>query len=162
MSARALFLIANAIGVFSTPISVRDVADPAVSIAPAAVTVSANSPAGAALFPQEAVQLTDDALKTADSQVENADILELFGFGDSNSTAVVTKRASSKDQCKAFPGDSNYPKEFIWSIFDLLLGGALIKTTPVAAPCYKNSAWQDYDEAKCEDISTRFMTADLQ
>jgi hypothetical protein len=150
-----LFLAANAIGAVGNPITVRDVA-------PAAATVSTDSPAGAALFPQEAVQLTEEALRTADRQTREVDVAALFGFDGGNETKAVSKRALRSGQCKAFPGDSNYPKEWVWSIFDLLLGGALIKTTPIAAPCYKKSAWSDYDEAKCADVSARFTTADLQ
>ena len=59
-----------------------------------------------------------------------------------------------------FPGDWNYPKINIWSKFDALLGGALIKTTPIAVPCYKSSGV--YDEVKCADVSKRFTIADLQ
>ncbi|CAG5182752.1 uncharacterized protein ALTATR162_LOCUS10317 [Alternaria atra] len=156
MSARGslLFLAANAIGALGSPVALRDVT-------PAAATVSADSPAGVALFPLETVQLTDEALKTADSQTSEVDVGALFGFDGGNETKAIAKRALRSGQCKAFPGDSNYPKEWVWSVFDLLLGGALIKTTPIAAPCYKNSAWNDYDEGKCADISARFTTADL-
>jgi hypothetical protein len=157
MSARGslLFLAANAIGALGSPVALRDVT-------PAAATVSADSLAGVALFPLEAVQLTDEALKIADSQTSEVDVGALFGFDGGNETKAIAKRALRSGQCKAFPGDSNYPKEWVWSVFDLLLGGALIKTTPIAAPCYKNSAWNDYDEGKCADISARFTTADLQ
>jgi hypothetical protein len=157
MSARGplLFLAANAIGALGSPVAVRD-------IAPAAAKVSTNSPAGVALFPHEAVQLTEKVLKTAESQTSEVDVNGLFGFDSGNETTAISKRALSSGQCKAFPGDSNYPKEWVWSIFDLLLGGALIKTTPIAAPCYKKSAWDNYDEMKCADISARFTTADLQ
>lgn len=157
MSARGslFFLAANAIGALGSPVAVRDVA-------PAAATVSTDSSAGVPLFPKEAVQLTDAALKTADSQTTEVDVAAVFGFDSDEDTTAVARRAIKSGQCKAFPGDSKYPKEWMWSIFDLLLGGALIKTTPIAAPCYANSAWSDYDEAKCADISARFTTSDLQ
>jgi hypothetical protein len=163
MSARGslLFLAASAIGALGSPVVVRDAAA-TESVAPAATTVPADSSAGAALFPVEAVQLTDDVLRVADSQTEEVDILALFGFENSTNTTAAARRAKRSGACKAFPGDWNYPKSLVWSIFDLLLGGALIKTTPVAAPCYKTSAWNDYDETKCADISARFMTAELQ
>jgi hypothetical protein len=149
------FLAANALGVLGSPVAVRDVA-------PAAATVSTDSSAGVALFPKEAVQLTDAALETADSQTTDVDVAALFGFENDDEATSVAKRAIKSGQCKAFPGDSKYPKEILWSVFDRLLGGALIKTTPIAAPCYKKSPWNDYDEAKCADISARFTTSDLQ
>jgi hypothetical protein len=152
----SLFLLAaNAIGALGNPVAVRDVT-------PAGATVSTDSSAGVALFPKEAVQLTDEALKTADSQTTEVDVGALFGFDGDDETNAVARRAIKSGQCKAFPGDSNFPKEKVWSIFDRLLGGALIRTTPIAAPCYKNSTWNNYDEAKCADISARFTTSDLQ
>ncbi|KAI4704725.1 hypothetical protein J4E89_009602 [Alternaria sp. Ai002NY15] len=152
MSARRslLFLAANAIGALGSPVAFRDVA-------PAAATVSTNSPAGVALFPNEAVQLTNDALNAAARQTSEIDVVSLFGFDNEEETT----HGISSGQCKVFPGDSDYPEESVWSTFDNLLGGALIKTTPIAAPCYKDSAWNDYNEAKCADISARFTTSDL-
>jgi hypothetical protein len=133
------------------------------SITPAATTVSAESSAGAALFPFEIVQLTDETLKMAAARTDEVDVLRLFGFeGISDDTEAATKRAKRSGACKAFPGDVNYPNDDEWSVFDALLGGAFIKTTPVAAPCYKTSTWNDYDEAKCADVSARFTTAGLQ
>jgi hypothetical protein len=164
MSARGslLFLAASAIGALGSPVVVRDAAT-TESVAPAATTVPADSSAGVALFPVEAVQLTDEVLKVADSQTEEVDVLALFGFQNStDTTTAAARRAKRSGACKAFPGDWNYPKSLVWSIFDLLLGGALIKTTPVAAPCYKTSVWNDYDEAKCADLSARFTAAELQ
>jgi len=152
MSARRslLLLAANAIDALGSPVAFRDVA-------PAAATVSTNSPAGVALFPNEAVQLTNDALNEAARQTSQINVVSLFGFDNEEETP----HGISSGQCKVFRGDSDYPEESVWSAFDSLLGGALIKTTPIAAPCYKDSAWNDYDEAKCADISARFTTSDL-
>ena len=151
-----LFLFANAVGTLSSPFAIRE------AVTPAATTVSTDSPAGALLFPWESVQLTEDVLKETNSQMNDVDVATLFGFDNSIETTIKTRRQISSGECKALSGDESYPKLSVWSAFDSLLGGVLIKTTPVAAPCYKNSAWDDYDESKCEDISARFMTADLQ
>lgn len=150
-----LALLANAIGVVASPVAVRDAT---ASISPAATTVSRNSPAGAELFSAEAVQLTDKVLEKADAQINGTDIFTLIGFDDSTKSAGVRRNRRS-GACKTFPGDWNYPLPSVWSLFDAFLGGALIKTTPVAAPCYKSSGV--YDAAKCADISARFTTADL-
>ena len=130
------------------------------SIAPAAATFSANSAAGADLFPAERIQLTEESLTAADAHLSDTDVLELFGFQNSTEGSFSTKRSKRSGSCKVFPGDWNYPSSTIWKVFDLILGGALEKTTPVAAPCYKNSGV--YDEAKCADVSARFMTDKLQ
>jgi hypothetical protein len=160
MPARAslLLLAANVVGSLGSPVVVRDAVATEVSMAPAATIVPTDSPAGAALFPAEAVQLTEEALKLANDQTDEVDVVALFGF--ENSTAAAAKNARRSGACKAFPGDKNYPKKLVWNVFDLLLGGALIKTTPVAAPCYRSSGV--YDEAKCAGISKKFTTAELQ
>ena len=62
------------------------------------------------------------------------------------------------------PGDSMYPKDIVWDIFGLLLGPkSLIKTVPLASPCYTN--WGDESASKCAYIDANwsnnsFMHAD--
>jgi hypothetical protein len=158
MAARSLLFVLLT-GVRANPFVARQDVD--ASIAPAATTVSTDSPAGVALFSAEAVQLTDEALQAASAQANSStDVLALFGFENSTSAANTRRLAQRSGKCKVFPGDWNYPSSLVWNIFDLLLGGALIKTTPVAAPCYKD--FGVYDEAKCADITARFTTANLQ
>lgn len=158
MSSRGnlLFLLANAVGSLAGPV-VRDTSASNSSIAPAATTVSTSSPAGIDLFNVEAIQLTDEVLETVSAQTNETDVRAVFGFDDAAPSSRLARRSGS---CKVYPGDWNYPQPLIWSIFDLLLGGALIKTIPVAAPCYNSSGV--YDAAKCADISARFTIADLQ
>jgi len=161
MSLRGYFLLflGNAIGGLASPAVTRYASAADASTAPAATTVSLASSAGVDLFDAEAVQLTDDVLNSVKAQTNETDILAVFGFENSTGTAEVRLDRRS-GFCKAFPGDWNYPVPAVWSLFDLLLGRALIKTVPVAAPCYKSSGV--YDAAKCADISARFTTADLQ
>ncbi|KAI1859837.1 hypothetical protein JX265_010286 [Neoarthrinium moseri] len=52
--------------------------------------------------------------------------------------------------CKVFPGDAAWPSSDEWNALDDALGGALIKTVPLAAPCYRE--WEVYNAAKCEAI----------
>lgn len=155
-----IFLLAcAAVGTVAGPVISRDASASATSIAPAATTVSTDSPAGVSLFEAEAVQLTEGVLNDIKVSTNATEILALVGFGNDTNLDVATLSRRTRS-CKTFPGDWNYPKSLLWSGLDLLLGGALIKTTPVAAPCYKSSGV--YDEAKCADISARFTTADLQ
>lgn len=157
---QALLLLAHtAASSLASPVVGRDATASGTAIAPAATTVSSQSPAGVELFDAETVQLTEEVLRDVNSKENGTDLLSMVGFGDDPgaAAAALSRRDSA---CKAFPGDWNYPKQIVWSLFDLLLGGALIKTTPIAAPCYKSSGL--YDEAKCADVSTRFTTADLQ
>lgn len=154
-----LLLLASGLGSLGSPVIASD-AMTSASVSPAAETVIADSSAGTNIFPQEAVQLTDDVLYSVDQQLSEVDVLALFGFENSTDRTAEARRVRRSGVCKVYPGDWNFPAKAVWNVFDLLLGGALIKTTPVAAPCYKSSGV--YDAAKCADISARFMTDELQ
>ncbi|KAH7061650.1 FAD/FMN-containing isoamyl alcohol oxidase-like protein MreA [Paraphoma chrysanthemicola] len=161
MAARSLFssLLCNAVFILANPVTTRDDPSSFHPIAPAAATVSTDSSAGVNLFGAEALQLTDKALESADAQSNATDILATFGFENTTDVASAARLARRGGTCKTSPGDWNYPPPIVWTTFDALLGGALIKTIPVAAPCYKSSGV--YDAAECADVSARFTTADL-
>lgn len=120
------------------------------TVAPAADTVSvASSNATVPYFPDEAVQLTPDVLTNLTAL--NLTGVDMFDFGSTDD--AVAKRASAA--CKVFPGDKAWPSDLIWTVFDLLLGGALIKTTPLAAPCY--SGWPKVrNAAECSYITNNW------
>ena len=119
------------------------------SAAPAATTVAASSTdAGAPLFHDETVQLTDAVVENIDTTSVDVSS-DVFSFGD-NSTTPEKRQAAS---CKTFPGDAYWPKDAIWDLFNKLLGGALIKTVPSAAPCYRN--WpQEFNTGECSHIQS--------
>lgn len=80
----------------------------------------------------------------------------LFDFDTTNGR--LANRSSS---CKAYPGDSAWPSTSVWDIFDLLTGGALIATVPLAAPCYADwPANQNSD--KCLYITDDWSNSSLQ
>lgn len=117
------------------------------SVAPAAEIVSASSSeAEAELFGDETYQLTDDVIANLTSL--NLTAVDMFSF----SNGEEYKRSTST--CKVMPGDKSWPSEMVWTVFDLLLGGALTKTTPLASVCYTN--WGDYDASKCSSISANW------
>lgn len=89
-------------------------------------------------FPWETAQLTDSAI---------ANDAALFGFGASDSD-TTSKKPTPK--CKTFPGDASWPSLRVWDRFNATLGGALIKTVPLAAPCYRN--WPQHDAAACQHV----------
>lgn len=102
------------------------------------MTASSKSP-----FADATPQLTDAVL--ANLTDLNLSDVDLFYFAD---TKTSKKRdALSHSKCKVFPGDKAFPGKFIWSVFDLLTGGALIKTVPLGSACYKG---EHYDEEKCK------------
>lgn len=61
------------------------------------------------------------------------------------------RRSGSGAECKAFPGSDDWPSDQAWSDFDQAVGGALIKTIPLAAPCY-NSWPEQRDPEKCAEV----------
>ncbi|KAK6592235.1 hypothetical protein QC760_008259 [Botrytis cinerea] len=122
------------------------------TLSPATTTVL--STATPALFSNEVVQLTDGVLENVAAAINNESISSLFAF-DSDSTA--SKRSARA--CKLLPGDRLWPITLIWDIFDILLGGALIKSSPLAAVCYPE--WPEYDAAKCASITADWYFSEL-
>ncbi|KAL1845367.1 hypothetical protein VTK73DRAFT_619 [Phialemonium thermophilum] len=119
------------------------------TVAPAAEPVSPDATnASAPLLPAETVQLTDSVLANlTDLQLSN---ISLFSFD--NGSAVAKRSLFSG--CKTYPGDLLWPSQIVWDVFNLLLGGALIKTVPFASPCYQD--FHNYDAAKCAYLTNNW------
>jgi hypothetical protein len=81
------------------------------------------------LFPFEFIQLQELDLAGLDPSTP-----ALFSFANASVAGATSARRSAQG-CKVFPGDPERPAEFMWDIFNVL-GGALTKTVPIAAPCY--------------------------
>lgn len=113
--------------------------------------VSSASVAGAPLFDSEKFQLTDHDIAKLN---RHQSALVKFGCDGPDNT----KRPTGK--CKVFPGDRHWPSQSAWSTLDNLLGGALIKTVPLAASCY--ASWPQYDSDECERISSEWGDSHLQ
>lgn len=114
----------------------------------------------ATLLPFETLQLTEDDITPL-----NDTLTALFGFDDvvvaeADTTADITtaKRATAQ-VCKTFPGDALWPATWIWDLFDILIGGALVKTIPIAAPCYPGSG---YNAARCAVVVNNWTDSALQ
>ena len=58
---------------------------------------------------------------------------------------------AKKCSCRCFPGDACWPKPDAWDAFNRTLGGKLIATVPIAAPCH-NEAFPAYDAARCDAL----------
>lgn len=100
------------------------------------------------------VHLTD-AIVTNLTQIGLTDA-QLFAFD--TSSGDLSKRTRS---CKVYPGDAAWPASFVWDIFDILTGGALISTVPLAAPCYAN--WPHYQNAaECLYITNDWTNSTIQ
>ncbi|RYP14120.1 hypothetical protein DL767_010428 [Monosporascus sp. MG133] len=116
-------------------------------IRPAAISMSSDlSVSGAPWFDYETVQLTDEVLRSIGQSEPVANYAHLFAF-DSGPTLP-------SGACRTFPGDAEWPSALEWDAFNALLGGALIPTVPLAAPCYGN--WGVYDSARCAAVARNF------
>ncbi|KOS23052.1 hypothetical protein ESCO_003775 [Escovopsis weberi] len=77
----------------------------------------------------------------------------LFAF---NTTGPVVRSG----ECKVFPGDDGWPSQEEWDALDSVLGGALIKSVPIAAPCYRD--WGRYDAEECRALLGNWTNPDTQ
>jgi hypothetical protein len=102
------------------------------------------------LFEYEKNPLTQKTLQqlAKEAGVENKS--SLFSFEDGTTNPNPLKASA----CKAFPGDAEWPSRCTWNSFNKLLGGALINTMPIAAPCYKNLGV--YDAEKCAAVRNSY------
>ncbi|KAL1883300.1 hypothetical protein Daus18300_000358 [Diaporthe australafricana] len=153
-----------AVGVVSALLATNAQSSAAVvsNIEAAVAFVSATEAAGAPLQSAETQQLTEDVVNRLASDQTTARYVSYFAFED-NTISNATSHGSNAS-CKAFPGDSDWPDDDVWDVFDLLLGKALIPTQPVGAPCY-DSKWGQKDTAECANIlnnstNANFLSAD--
>ncbi|KAL4900866.1 hypothetical protein BDW74DRAFT_188064 [Aspergillus multicolor] len=118
--------------------------------------VAAANASSPALFSSEQVQLTDAALAKLKTTY-NSSVSDLFQFRNASAASSLTKQ--SQHRCKVMPGDDGWPSDLTWDVFDVLLGGSLIKTAPLAAYCYPD--WPEYDADKCTEITSQWIISDI-
>lgn len=96
--------------------------------------------------------LTEDVL--ANLTALSLTNVSLFGFATNDSSLV---RAST--ECKTFPGDPEWPRTSLWSLFNLLTGFAVIKDTPLASVCY--GSWANFDAEACAHVTAEWSNVSL-
>jgi hypothetical protein len=127
------------------------------SLTAARTTVTTSVSSAPPLFSNEAIQLTNAVLDEVAETIQNDTISSLFSFGTSTNPTVSK---TTKRSCKPIPGDALWPADSIWKIFDILLGGSLIRASPLAASCYPD--WPEYDIDTCNTITAEWRSSDLQ
>ncbi|KAK8007804.1 polyketide synthase [Apiospora arundinis] len=72
-------------------------------------------------------------------------------------TSSVARAFSPRDSvtsfCKCFPGDACWPSDTEWASLNATVGGRLIATAPLGAPCHDLS----YDEAICQSMQSQWQ-----
>ncbi|KAI4951192.1 Zinc finger E-box-binding homeobox 1 [Alternaria rosae] len=66
-------------------------------------------------------------------------VLALLGVVSANPTP---------NQCKSFPGDKSWPSRAEWNSLNKTVGGRLVATVPLGAPCHVPT----FDDATCESL----------
>ncbi|PWY73066.1 FAD-binding domain-containing protein [Aspergillus heteromorphus CBS 117.55] len=145
----ALLALWTASPATATAVSAAASASASVTIPVAATAVAATNPiANAPFFPSETLQLTDGVLARVQAAL-GSEAAALFDFGSStNASSLSLPRPGT---CKLLPDDAAWPAPSTWSVFDQLLGGALIKTVPLAASC--SPSWPQYNQTACDAVS---------
>jgi hypothetical protein len=104
------------------------------------------------LFKYEDESLTDEKLSELLQTKGSPQTSHLFRFGNGSTPNPDWLKSGA---CRVFPGDEGWPSQSVWDTFNKLLGrDALIKTVPLAAPCYQNLGV--YDTAKCTTVRETF------
>jgi hypothetical protein len=120
---------------------------PAEAVVPSTPTI---------LLDAETLQFTDAVFDRIVKDNVTSELANLFAF-EANET--FTKRQYSV--CKTYPGDHLWPSEFVWGVFDFLLGNRLLATEPIASPCY-DSKWGIKNLTECNVLVGRFTKATTQ
>ncbi|KAB5517379.1 hypothetical protein GE09DRAFT_1045451 [Coniochaeta sp. 2T2.1] len=110
---------------------------------------AAPSCACARRFDWEEERLTDAAIANISKQDVSSG--SLFSFG--------SDAPDASHGCKVLPGDDLWPAKDVWDVFNATLGGALIQTVPLAAPCYNN--WPERDAATCQYVTEHWSDPHL-
>jgi hypothetical protein len=125
------------------------------NIEPAATMVPTVFAAGAPLQHSETVQLTDRVVERLFTDNSTADFARYFSFDNSTGISATRTRGATSHACRTFPGDPNWPEKPVWDILNVLLGGALIPTVPIAASCY-DTQWGKKDATECTNVANNF------
>jgi hypothetical protein len=91
--------------------------------------------------------------------VSLAVLLEARSVGRPRSPVQTKDVDSNGGNCKAFPGDRNWPDATNWSSLNQTVKGQLIGTAPIAAVCHSGPR---YDAAACRHVNADYTTATLQ
>ncbi|KAI0118572.1 FAD-binding domain-containing protein [Hypoxylon sp. NC0597] len=128
------------------------------TVAPAVASVDAKeSNSTADLFEGETLQLTDAVIANlTDLELSN---ITLFSFQNESSSAETIAKRAIPGVCKTYPDDPYWPFQSTWALFNVLLGGALIKTVPYASPCY--DSFGDRNASRCDFITNNWITASI-
>jgi len=124
-------------------------------IEPAVFDVPAYLVAGAPLQSAEILQLNDAVVARIATDRFTKEFAKNIVFDNDVVSNGLLDRHRNLESCRTFPGDSKWPNNETWDIFNAVLGGALIPTIPVASSCY-DTRWGKKDRTECASVLSNF------
>ncbi|WQF80674.1 Putative berberine/berberine, FAD-binding domain, PCMH-type, FAD-binding, type PCMH, subdomain 2 [Colletotrichum destructivum] len=73
---------------------------------------------------------------------------------------LLSGRVMAAVTCKTTPSDASWPSTDDWNSFNQTLGGALIKTQPIASSCYNNSSFSS-TVLSCDEVNSNWFSSTL-
>ncbi|KAH6844153.1 Zinc finger E-box-binding homeobox 1 [Alternaria postmessia] len=67
--------------------------------------------------------------------------------------SVVSATNPTSNRCKSFPGDKSWPSQSDWNSLNKTVGGRLVATVPLGAPCHGST----FDNAACESLKSQWQ-----
>ncbi|RYN18506.1 hypothetical protein AA0115_g11279 [Alternaria tenuissima] len=67
--------------------------------------------------------------------------------------SVVSATNPTPNRCKSFPGDKSWPSQSDWNSLNKTVGGRLVATVPLGAPCHGST----FDNATCESLKSQWQ-----
>ncbi|KAH8633758.1 hypothetical protein IG631_12393 [Alternaria alternata] len=72
--------------------------------------------------------------------------------------SVVSATNPTPNRCKSFPGDKSWPSQSDWNSLNKTVGGRLVATVPLGAPCHGST----FDNATCESLKSQWQYEKIQ
>jgi hypothetical protein len=69
--------------------------------------------------------------------------------------------SSQTAKCRTYPGDAAWPTAAEWHAFNQTIGGRLVATVPLAAPCH-NDEWAVYNNETCAALQHGWLEPQTQ
>lgn len=69
-------------------------------------------------------------------------------------------QTASTAACRCYPGDTCWPSAHTWQAFNETIGGRLISTIPLGAPCHDDS-FDTYDKVDCKALQDDWFSPEL-
>lgn len=92
-----------------------------------------------------------------DETLDTSKLDSIFKRGDidvtGSKTATPDYTLAGSENCKVFPGDTQWPSDDDWEALDAVTASPLLKPLPQAHICYTNGTGNPVDNATCQTMT---------